>query len=136
VTFLNEEKLNPKLKADWVAALRSGEYRQARGSLKKPLAPIGTYSGEVGYCCLGVAVCVIRDKYPHLLKEAGVTILEGDNSMAVRGVNEISGSFGHLGCRLSRVIGLDQRKMRSLITKNDDEKLSLSEIAQYIEENL
>lgn len=36
--------MDAKLKADWVKALRSGEYRQARRTLR---------SGR-GYCCLGV----------------------------------------------------------------------------------
>lgn len=37
--------MNPEIKAQWLAALRSGEYAQGRGSLK-------TDSGD--YCCLGV----------------------------------------------------------------------------------
>jgi hypothetical protein len=36
--------MNPELKQKWLAALRSGEYKQARGYLKT----------EFGYCCLGV----------------------------------------------------------------------------------
>lgn len=42
--------MNAELKAKWVAALRSGEYRQGQGVLK-------TSKGE--YCCLGV-LCDIR----------------------------------------------------------------------------
>jgi len=38
--------MNPEIKAKWVAALRSGEYRQTdRGVLN---------DGEGGWCCLGV----------------------------------------------------------------------------------
>jgi hypothetical protein len=37
--------LNPEFKAKWVAALRSGEYKQINGELKT----------EKGHCCLGVA---------------------------------------------------------------------------------
>lgn len=36
--------MDAKLKAEWVAALRSGKYRQARMALHK----------EGGFCCLGV----------------------------------------------------------------------------------
>jgi hypothetical protein len=36
--------MNPKVKAKWVAALRSGAYPQARGQL----------NGSQGWCCLGV----------------------------------------------------------------------------------
>lgn len=38
------ERMNPRVKAAWVAALRSGEYKQAVGQLK---------AGD-GHCCLGV----------------------------------------------------------------------------------
>lgn len=38
--------MNPEIKAQWVAALRSGDYKQGRSELK-------SYTGY--YCCLGVA---------------------------------------------------------------------------------
>lgn len=41
---LTTPKMDPEVKAEWVAALRSGEYQQATGKL--------TDGG--GYCCLGV----------------------------------------------------------------------------------
>lgn len=37
-------KMNPEVKAQWVAALRSGQYRQAKESLRK----------NGNHCCLGV----------------------------------------------------------------------------------
>lgn len=37
-------KLDPAVKADWVSALRSGEYSQGHGALQK----------GGGFCCLGV----------------------------------------------------------------------------------
>lgn len=39
-------KMNPEVKAKWVAALRSGEYKQSR---ERVLA-----DGRGGFCCLGV----------------------------------------------------------------------------------
>lgn len=54
-------KMDPELKAKWVKALRSGEYRQGRGTLRDT---------EGRYCCLGV-FCVVagieldpRGKFP------------------------------------------------------------------------
>lgn len=38
-------KMNPDIKARWVAALRSGEYKQGRGRLR---------SSANEFCCLGV----------------------------------------------------------------------------------
>lgn len=40
----------PSVKAKWVAALRSGKYKQARGRLRK----INAKTGEARHCCLGV----------------------------------------------------------------------------------
>lgn len=44
-------KLDPAVKADWVSALRSGEYSQAHGALQK----------GGGFCCLGV-LCEVAVK--------------------------------------------------------------------------
>lgn len=40
--------MNPTVKAAWIAALRSGEYKQGYGKLRT------NYSTEKEYCCLGV----------------------------------------------------------------------------------
>ena len=42
-----------ELKAKWVKALRSGEYRQGRGKMKDLMATAVT-GGKPFYCCLGV----------------------------------------------------------------------------------
>ncbi len=49
-------KVKPEIKKRWVEALRSGEYNQAIGSLRKTLDDGVT----VGYCCLGVLCDVVR----------------------------------------------------------------------------
>lgn len=41
----DDQCLDPKAKAEWLTALRGGEYTQGRGSLGDPVH---------GYCCLGV----------------------------------------------------------------------------------
>lgn len=43
--------MRPDVKAKWITALRSGEYRQGRGSLREHDA----------YCCLGV-LCDLHAK--------------------------------------------------------------------------
>lgn len=40
--------MNAKLKAKWIKALRSGEFKQGRGSLRR------VSNGVQEYCCLGV----------------------------------------------------------------------------------
>jgi len=44
--------MNPEIKAKWVAALRSGEYVQGRGALRRD---------DNTYCCLGV-LCDLHAK--------------------------------------------------------------------------
>jgi hypothetical protein len=41
--------MNEEIKAQWVAALRSGEYQQGLHALKEE-----TSDGTINYCCLGV----------------------------------------------------------------------------------
>ncbi len=43
--------MDARIKAEWIKALRSGEYKQAKGDLRVRLDPEGK---EYGFCCLGV----------------------------------------------------------------------------------
>lgn len=52
---MSDGKMDPEIKAKWVAALRSGEYKQTRGMLKKE-GPDGP-----SFCCLGVLADVIGE---------------------------------------------------------------------------
>lgn len=53
-----------EFKAEWVAALRSGEYKQATGALVRTLATEDSSAPWKvhGYCCLGVAaeICALK----------------------------------------------------------------------------
>lgn len=63
-----------KLKEDWVAALRSGEYKQIPGSLCGPAdGEVGT---EMGYCCLGVLEKVAGVEIDSTTYAEGTTIYE------------------------------------------------------------
>lgn len=44
--------MKAEMKADWIAALRSGEFRQTTGTLRQR-SPEGD-----SHCCLGVLACV------------------------------------------------------------------------------
>jgi hypothetical protein len=50
------KKMNPEVKAKWLAALRSEEYVQGDGKLKRR-----DVNGNVFHCCLGV-LCEIYEK--------------------------------------------------------------------------
>lgn len=55
------EKMNPEVKADWIAALRSGEYPQTRARLWRHIET-GDDSRPAGYCCLGVLTDLYNKK--------------------------------------------------------------------------
>lgn len=99
-------KMNPELKAKWIAALRSGEYKQVTARLRT----------REGYCCLGV-LCMV----------AGVPITE--DGSCVEGENSKAGYQ-----TIFDMVGGDDAG-RSLYERNDS-GASFSEIADYIEKNL
>jgi len=97
--------MDAKLKADWVAALRSGDYQQGRDCLLS----------DGAFCCLGVLCDVI-----------GLVVIEDYDT--------VQGASTNCGYDfLDRYISEDRRGV--LIDKND-EGVSFSEIADYIEANI
>lgn len=121
--------MNKEIKQQWVAALRSGDYRQGTGTLKNR-------RGE--FCCLGV-LCDLAEK-------AGVVTWK-DNAMYH---GYASPSFGHLA--INSTLPLEVKIWADLNTRNpsvvyDSEyealsslndvlKLSLNKIADVIEKQL
>ena len=84
--------MTPELKAQWIAALRSGEYTQGYNHLR-------TENGY--YCCLGVLCMVLKRpelltaSYEHLRKASGLVQSETDgcvelNDVAQRSFNQIA----------------------------------------------
>ncbi len=101
---MNEERL-----AKWVAALRSGEYTQARGTLR---------TEDDKFCCLGVLCNLVNPK--SWLKVGGGYVYQNvEQIMPLSTATE--GSVGVIG---------------RLIDMNDIDKLSFDEIADWIETNL
>lgn len=107
--------MDPELKAKWVAALRSGEYKQGTGVL---------HNGE-GYCCIGVFCEVSADpswdgEYITGETEEG-TITRMDN---------------FLPYDVTQKYKLDKEILGVLWRMNDCRGASFAEIADYIESNL
>ena len=46
--------MNADLKARWLAALRSGEYKRGSSTLKRAINRGGHFTGRYEHCCLGV----------------------------------------------------------------------------------
>lgn len=104
-------KMNPEIKAKWVAALRSGEYKQGKGSLST--------GGE--FCCLGV-LCDLYDP------EGWDKKFHRNNGLPPDAVDAWSG----LVYDARVVIGGETRTLY----EHNDEGRTFSEIAQAIEEQL
>lgn len=104
------EKMNPAQKAEWVAALRSGEYKQAQNHLHTPH----------GFCCLGVLCDVIKPDAWELI---------GSGNYAHAGWENV------LSDDMRRFAALPDAPLNVLMSMNDRGR-SFSEIADYIEEHL
>jgi hypothetical protein len=104
------------LKARWVAALRSGKFKQTAEALKKE-----EEDGTVGHCCLGV-LCEVSPAVAKRTDSAG-PYLGGWTQQ------------GYLPGEALAYAGFDEATMIELTMKNDS-GLSFKRIATYIEKNL
>lgn len=111
--------MNPEIKAQWVAALRSGEYRQGRGAL----------NANEEYCCLGV-LCDLAYKAGIAERRGadGYTRYDESSTLLPMSVMEWSGvenKFGSWG----------PNQQDSLTHQNDMLHKDFREIADLIEEH-
>lgn len=120
-----ETKAWPKMDADikrqWVEALRSGKYPQAKKALRT----------DAGYCCLGCVADVLGCKWSitsdHLGRyRAEIVDTEGEY---------YSGSRDWLPYPLEEKASLPPTVQQFLAGMNDDRK-SFAEIADFIDANL
>lgn len=114
--------------AAWVAALRSGDYRQAKGYLRREID-----QGKVGYCCLGVA-CDISGA-GQWDGAAGFSDADSDD-------DEPDFSNTELTSGVERWLGIDSdnpdlnfgdRGWINAATANDDYEFTFDQIADAIE---
>ena len=144
-------KMNPEIKTLWLTALRSGEYKQATGYLKRD-----TGDG-VGYCCLGVLCEVavsqgVKLKLDSRSAEVGKCgISDCDVCDEANDVIETRYSFDGRISYVPQAVqdwaGLEEYNPQvgysyansdtnSLATLNDGVKLDFNQIADIIEKNL
>lgn len=107
--------MNPEMKTKWVAALRSGEYKQITGFLRY----------EEGFCCLGVLCDLANSKGWRQNKNAGFTYAA---TASITHPISLPFEVGHN-------YGIPNAVMRKLAYMNDEGR-DFSEIADYIEESL
>lgn len=124
--------MNPKLKADWVAALRSGKYKQARGALVRARFESGKRTSiyDGGYCCLGVLCKVKGMEDPDIENLSDSTEGLGYHVQTFDdGRGEVHGEHD----------GIDYDTRAVLAAMNDgggQPSKTFAELADYIEENL
>ena len=109
--------MNPTFKAKWVAALRSGEYKQGKYVLRDQ---------ENNFCCLGVLMDIDGCLWnPTELCRVKTNIYSVDGS----------GETTKLTAITAVKFDLSDEKQVSLISMNDSGK-TFAEIADYIEKDL
>lgn len=112
-------KLDPELKQRWVSALRSGKYRQGHNCLKDI---------DNDYCCLGVLADLINPEA--WVYNSDILSFEW-SSVYTEDPWLIKHSSKYL-----ITDPIPAKVQKTLAKKNDFEKFSFLEIADYIEDNL
>ncbi len=131
--------MNPDIKAQWIAALRSGEFKQGRNYLhaRRPDDEVDTF------CCLGV-LCVLAERAGVVTKGVGYagvvryqaigTGSDGSTSTLPLVVDHWA---GFLDGGKSRMVTMpDTGTHTGLAGLNDYERWSFEQIADIIEEQL
>lgn len=119
-------KMDPEVKAEWLAALRSGNYRQGRGYLRRNLG-----DGNEGFCCLGI-VC---DLYAKANPEEGKWEISSGRhgSMFYAGADNAATDLPN---EVQDWAKLRSDSVRSYLARQNDGGYSFLDIANWIEENL
>ena len=111
--------MNKHYKEKWLAALRSGKYKQARGVLRGEAVD----GSGVGYCCLGVLVdaCGFGDDLD-CWRDAGTIPMEDPCDIDEHGQTEFN--EGDLSDWVLRAVGLDGDDCSELVAMNDGLRMS------------
>lgn len=116
--------MNQEIKAKWVEALRSGEYKQGTRYL----------NSEEGFCCLGVLTDLyIKENGLEWKKEEGCGGLSFQNGLtilpqSVHQWSELETPLGHIDS-----IGNRSSAISSLADLNDGARMTFPQIADVIE---
>ena len=120
--------MNSNIKAQWLRALRSGNYQQGHGILRGRSYPD---PGTEEFCCMGVLADVIDPRRWSPPTE-GSLVYGYEPLLGISSAKQVS----FLQSDMLAIAGLTQDDQSVLVGMNDNTCKSLSEIADYIEENL
>lgn len=123
------EKLDPEFKKEWIAALRSREYKQGTDNLL-----IINATTEDAYCCLGVACKIAGVSGGEMHKYSQIAPTLGKDYPLLKplsfeiNVEVLEGSKEEL---ILKLMGMNDGTQ-----KEDKKQYTFLEIADYIEEHL
>jgi hypothetical protein len=124
--------MKKQVKEQWVAALRSREYRQGQGALH-----VVSDEGD-RFCCLGVLCDLAVKAGVEVRLGSGVIILDGIRYNTVRYDNE--GAYPPVSVQewsdLERRERVVSREAMTRLASLNDSGRTFEEIADYIEEHL
>lgn len=110
-------------KTKWLAALRSGKYKQGQSTLRAV-----DDKGRKSFCCLGV-LCDITSGRSWDHNE----FTASENAVWLKGVKLGSGDLTAEGCDK---YGITMEEVDMLVELNDNDGASFKKIAKHIEKNL
>jgi len=121
------DKMDPEVKKNWIAALRSGEFLQANGYLKA----LEKRQRKLHHCCLGVLAEICQA--PEFVKYEVIPSNETENVKELWKMGE--GGSGALSDEFMASIKLETEAADELASMNDN-GTSFKGIANWIERNL
>jgi hypothetical protein len=131
-TKREEERLWKRFKEKWIAALRSGEYKQGQRRL--------CYQRKGGdeFCCLGVAANIlVLDGYGKWLLKHKAALYDGGNGSFPAAAYLTGTAPDWVKRRLKSVKGRVGTEIEDrLVCMNDGRGKTFAEIADWIEANL
>ena len=114
--------MNDDVRALWIKALRSGEYKQTKECL----------NDGVGYCCLGVLCDIYQKQHPDTSSWINAT---NPREFQVRGFDEheyeVDTTYPPL--LVGKWAGLEYKDMVALGELNDDRCFTFNQIADIVE---
>jgi hypothetical protein len=118
-------RMSRRLAGLWLAALRSGKYKQGKGTLYDPKTG--------GYCCLGV-LQMVADGHVERYEQLPSALWLYDHGVKFISQGEVEFGVGHaqLQCSSPYIPSLSN----GLATINDSGKYNFHELADLIEANL
>lgn len=129
-------KVRQNIIKTWIAALRSGDFKQTKGTLKSTRR-----NGNASYCCLGVLVEVCGNKKE---KATLLDMLDANKYVAPKGGvglgHYVKGgqdaSAGDLSPTMMTRVGLTPDHCAELIEMNDSQNRRFGTIANFIEKHV